>query len=314
MRLSVIIVNYHAEPKLAACLRSLCLPAMSPEIEILVVDNGSTERGRAELNNGFPAVKWLSAGSNLGFGRACNWAAKESTGSHLLFLNPDTVMLPEGMASILSSLDSFPLSGSIAGMRILNPDGSREFSARAFPDWRAAFANRYSLLTRLYPGNRWSRAYLKSVRDMDSACEVDWVSGAAMLIPSALFQRLDGFDERFFMYMEDVDLCKRARQAGVSVWYWPEASVTHEIAASSRRIPGRALRYRHISIWRYYQKHMRTPLADPLVAAFLFMRCASLRIAGWLSRLASAHRSPRQAWAQPPTGIDKDWTDLKPEQ
>ena len=298
-QLSVIIVNYYSEASLLGCLASVAESIESGSMEILVVDNGSDLEAFRSLLLDFPAVRWIQPGSNLGFGKACNLAASEAIGHHLLFLNPDTVVPASSLNSLLLELDHPPLNSSIVGLSIVNPDGSPQFSARSFPDWRTAFANRYSLLTRLIPGNSWSRGYLQSTIDRNKASTVDWVSGAALLLPRAVFNELGGFDDRFFMYMEDVDLCLRANRRGIPVWYWPEAFVQHEIGASSSTCSFRALKYRHISIWRYYLKHLHAPLADPFVALFLLLRFTFIAAAGALKRPTSSQHRVRRIEPSP---------------
>ncbi len=299
MILSVIIINYFSETSLRACLSSLSGNLESELIEILVVDNGSAPGMLRYLMADFPAVHWIKPGSNLGFGKACNLAASKAQGNHLLFLNPDAILPDSSLLSLLHGLGHPPLDSGIAGLKIVNPDGSPQFSARSFPNWRTVFANRYSVLTRLIPDNPWSRSYLQSTIDRNRASTVDWASGAALVLPRAIFNELGGFDDRFFMYMEDVDLCLRANRHGVPVWYWPGAFVQHEIGASSSTCSFRALKYRHISIWRYYLKHLHVPMADPFVALFLLLRFTFIAAAGTFRRPPSSQIRVRRIEPSP---------------
>lgn len=277
--LSIVIVNYFSERVLNECLYSLS--EVDTPIDVIVVDNGSDAPMRRDLEQRHSRARWISAGGNVGFGRACNAGARAASGRHLLFLNPDSTV-EAGMAwRLVERLERADGAGLILGCRILNTDGSRQLSCRRFPTWKAAVANRYSVLTRLWPGNPWSREYLKSDSAPEAEGAVDWVSGAAMAMRRETFEWLGGFSDEYFMYMEDVDLCKRGKALGIETRYYPAATVRHAIGGSSRRAPARALGYRHRSIWTYYRKHLRVWAADPLVAGFLLARWGVLAALSW---------------------------------
>ena len=148
-----------------------------------------------------------------------------------------------------------------------------------FPSYRAGLFNRYSLLTRWFPKNRFSRNYLKSDFDHNVIADIDWVSGACLLHRRELIKRPGLLDEKFFMYCEDVDYCFRAKQEGWSVRYHPGASVLHHIAGSSKQLPRKAILERHKSIWHYYTKHFKRNIAkDIAVGAGILGRCAMLLV------------------------------------
>lgn len=272
--LSVIIVNYYSEAVLEACLHSL--GEAGGMIEAIVVDNGSEDRWRRSVQDKHSWVRWIGAGGNVGFGRACNLGAMAAQGASLLFLNPDARLASGAAEAILGRLEQSDGGRIILGCQVRSPDGTRQLSCRRFPTWRTAVANRYSFLTRLWPSNPWSSAYLMHCVPGNDEQTVDWVSGAAMAMRKTTFESLGGFSEDYFMYMEDVDLCKRAWEMGFPVKYYPDAAVLHSIGGSSCRVPVRALGYRHRSIWTYYKKHLRVRAADPLVAAFLAVRWGAI--------------------------------------
>jgi len=153
------------------------------------------------------------------------------------------------------------------GGRIVNEDGSLQPSARAFPSHLNAFFNRHSLTTKLFPGNRWSSRYLMTDWAHDEVRDVDWVSGAFMLIHRRAINAVGMLDEGYFFSIEDVDYCRRVRDAGLSVVYYPMTTVRHRVGGSSRHAVYRAMAAHHRGMWRYYRRHMRgNPGLDVLTA------------------------------------------------
>jgi len=291
--ISVVIVNYHSEEALTRCLRSI--DAQPARAEVVIADNGSTEENTARLKARYPAACWLPMGGNAGFGAACNAAARQAQGSKLLFLNPDSEVWPDALERLIAILDSPESGRRILGCRIYNPDGSAQLSCRRFPDWRTPFAARFSLITRLFPRNTWSRNYLMTDFDRATPTRADWVSGAAMGARRETFEELHGFDPAFFLYFEDVDLCRRGRERGIDTWYVPDVRVTHLIGGSSSQAPVRALWLRHQSMWRYYRRYHGRPVAELLAGAAIFARffvlAAGELLNGW-TRIHTTQTEP----------------------
>jgi GT2 family glycosyltransferase len=209
-------------------------------------------------------------------------------------LNPDARLRDDVLSTLSAYLDANPDAGVVAP-KILDDDGTLQLSCRAFPSHATAIFSRYSLATRLLPNNRYSRAYLMSDFAHDEVREVDWVSGAAMMFPRAVFDRLGGWDAGFFMFNEDVDFCRRVHDAGLCVVYDPHVAVYHRIGVS-RRAPARIVVERHKSMWRYYRKHMRgNPLVDAATAAGITARCgfvlASTGIRAAIDRIRARPRA-----------------------
>ncbi|MBI3724368.1 glycosyltransferase family 2 protein [bacterium] len=270
---SVIVVNYRARELLSRCLESLALSKV--EHEAIVVDNASRD-GSAELvRERHPGARLIVNERNLGFAHACNQGLAARRGRHALLLNPDAAILNDVLGVAGRELERRRDLG-VLGARILDEDGRRQLSARAFPSHATAFFHRYSLLTKLLPGNRGSRAYLGSdLPESGAPVAVDWVSGAAMVLREEAIAAVGGFDERFFLYAEDTDLCLSVRRAGFAVAYAPEAVVVHRIGGSSRKARPRALLERHRSMWRFYAKHYaRRPLVDLTTCAGIVLRGA----------------------------------------
>lgn len=275
MDLSIVIVNYNAAPFLKRAIDSIGHHLKNISHEICVVDNASTDES-SDVWTAYPQIRVISNDKNLGFAAAVNQGLRISSGSFILWLNPDSELLDDGLEEILRYLNDHPEVG-IIGPRILNTDGSIQLSCRSFPSYQAGLFNRYSLLTRWFPNNSFSRKYLKSDWDHNAITDVDWVSGACLLHRRELLERPGVLDENFFMYCEDVDYCLRAKQQGWKVQYHPGAKVRHEIAASSKQLPNKTILERHKSIWHYYTKHFKRNFAkDIAIGAGIVSRCAIL--------------------------------------
>ncbi|MEP6871987.1 MAG: glycosyltransferase, partial [Anaerolineaceae bacterium] len=188
--------------------------------------------------------------------------------------NPDTLLLNGGLASAARFLGDCADVG-VLGVRIENPDGGIQASCRAFPSHRTALFNRHSLTTKLIPGNRWSKHYLMSDWSHDEPRDVDWVSGACMLIHRRAIDAVGLLDSEYFFSIEDVDYARRVHTAGLRVVYYPMASVQHRVGGSSRHAVYRAMTAHHLGMWHYYRRHMATTrVLDAATAAGIAGRLA----------------------------------------
>jgi len=280
MDLSVVVVTYQSRAHILECLRSL-EPALrqgdSPAIawECVVVDNDSNDGGPELVEQEAPWARVLRTGGNLGYAKAVNRGLAATSGRHVLVSNPDCVWAPGSIALLTQWLDTHARCG-IAAPRIHNTDGTLEYSARAYPTPLAFLFNRYSLMSRLFPRNPWTRRYLLLDWDHDSPRGVDWVSGAAMLARREAVARVGGMDEAFFMFNEDVDWCRRMNLAGWSVDYVPTSRVVHHIGASEGT-SDRVILERHRGMIHYFRKHHPAPAPlDALAAAFIMARARLL--------------------------------------
>jgi len=287
--LSIVIVSWNVREDLRECLQSLLREEgsrlESGEIEIIIVDNASTDGTAEMVNLEFPQVKLLVNSQNLGYTKANNIGINHSRGKYILLLNPDTIVHQGALQALIDCAESHPEAG-IIGAKLLNPDGSVQRSARSFPDIGAGLF-RNTFLGRLFPNNPFVRRYLLTDFGYDEVREVDWVSGAAMLVRRDLIERIGGLDERFWAYCEDVDLCWRAWQAGYKVLFCPNAVITHKVGRSSdqRLVP--SLIQHHKSMWLFYLKNYRHRY--PLLLFPLIGLGILLRLAGALLKVAS-HR------------------------
>ena len=277
MELSVIIVNYHSQQPLMSCLRALATEAISMAHEIVLVDNSPGDGTAEAVAAQFPSVRVIANSDNVGFARAVNQGIRATSGALVLMLNPDCELRQGALGRLVTWLGRH-LDCAIAGPRILNPDGSLEFSARGYPGALTFLFNRYSLMTRLWPGNPWSRRYLLSDWDHQSPRDVDWLSGACMLVRRAAIDAVGALDEAFFMFNEDVDWCRRMNLAGWRVSYVPEAVAVHHIGASRHRVSSRVIWERHRGMAHYFRKHHPTVAPLAAMADALIMTRASLML------------------------------------
>lgn len=264
MDLSVILVSYRSPALLLAGLRALRADADASglALDVVVVDNDSRDDTLETLAREAPGVRVIANRENAGYARAVNQGLAATTGEFVLVLNPDCEVHPGALRALLDHMAANPRA-ALAGPRIVNPDGSLEYSARSFPDHLTFLFNRYSLLTRLFPGNPFSRRYLLSGWDHASARSVDWITGACMMARRAAVAEVGGMDEAFFMFNEDVDWCRRMGQAGWTVDYDPAAVVMHHVGASRSRVAARVIWGRHLGMIHYFRKHHPT---NPLLA------------------------------------------------
>ena len=275
-RVAVIIVNYRSYDELRGCLRSL--EPVSPDAQVVVVDHHSDKAAADSLARDFPGVQVIRVSGNEGFAAGVNRGAASVHTPYLLLLNPDSIADADVCRTLADWMDANPDVGA-AGPRIRNTDGSIQASARRFPDLTTGIAGRSSWLTRVLPGNPLSRHNLGSGRMGSSAADVDWVSGACMMIRRDAFDAVGGMDPGFFLYWEDADFCRRLTRAGWRVRYHPAISVVHTGARSSRHAADASLVAFHDSAYRLFSKHASPParLLSPLVYVALQARLALMR-------------------------------------
>lgn len=253
--LSVLLVTYDSRRFIDACLAAL-RDTVSVRYEVVLADNASHDGTLEHVRRTWPAVTCLDMGANTGFATACNRALGVSTGRHVLLLNGDAVVAPEALDALVGFLDAHPRAG-VAAPLLLNEDGSDQGTARSFPTPAAAVFGRRSPLTRRFPGNRWSRRYLPAgPRGADGPVEVDWVSGACLMVPRRVVEQVGALDPGYFMYWEDADWCRRIKAAGYGVWCVPAARVVHaEGGSSGGGWPVRQVLRFHRAAYRYYRIH-----------------------------------------------------------
>lgn len=276
---SVIVVTHCSAATIEACLRSL-LAGTAP-VEVIVVDNASDDITRvllAEQQRAEPLLTVVLNDDNRGFAAACNQGAALAHGDALLFLNPDAFVAADTVRQLRKLLASSPSLG-LLGCTVTDEDGRPHGpQRRREPDWRRSLA---SLLGLSRLESRWPALAGVEVRGPMPAgrevVEVDAVNGAVMLVPHAVFERMGGFDEGFRLHAEDLDLCRRIRDAGFRVAMAPAVAVTHVGGVSSRRRRFQVEWWKTRSLWRYFRKHdaaSERPGVAALVALGLALRYA----------------------------------------
>ena len=285
-RVSVIIASWNTRDLLAACLESLRTAFSAGWCEVIVVDNGSADGSPAMVRQRFPAVALICPARNLGFGGANNLGIRAARGRYFVLLNSDTEVPDGALESMCDFMDANPQVG-VLGPKLLNLDGSVQLSCRRFPSYRTALFNRYSLLTRLFPRNPYSREYLMTDSGHSDTREVDWVSGACLIARREAVEEVGLLDEAFFMYAEDVDWCYRMHQKGWKVVYYPEVQVLHHVGCSTRNAPFRMTVERHRSMWVFYRKHYSRGivLVDAATLCGIALRCGFMVLRNVVRRL-----------------------------
>jgi N-acetylglucosaminyl-diphospho-decaprenol L-rhamnosyltransferase len=286
-RVGAVVVNHNAGAALANCVASLRRAGVDA---IVVVDNASSDRSLEDLAGADATVEIVPSARNLGYGRAANIGARRLDQEFILICNPDLEIAPLAVQRLLECMADDATIG-ICGPKILNADGTVYPSARAVPSLGLAIA--HAFLAPIAPDNPFTRRYRRA--DLPSGLErdADWVSGACLFVRRLSFESLGGFDERYFMYVEDLDLCWRAGRAGWRVHYLPSAEVVHLGAVSTARHPYRMLAAHHYSTWLFALRSSEGTrrLMLPLIGVGL---CARL-VLMWAHYAAHAERRSARA-------------------
>ncbi len=279
--IAAIVVNYNAGPELRVALQSLVQELSDRAWEGVVVDNASHDGSATSVADFAPRVRLLQNEENVGFGRGVNQGLRATRSPLVLVMNPDCRLMPGTIAALAGELRRFP-ECAIAGPRILNPDGTVQGSARGDPDMLTGLFGRSALLQRLLPRSAAARRNVVSDEAIASGAPsvaVDWLSGACILARRAPLEEVGGFDERYFLYWEDADLCRRLRGRGYHVRYVPGATAVHRVGQSSRTAQAAAIRAFHASAYLYYATHVaprRFSPKRPLARVLLAARCLAL--------------------------------------
>lgn len=258
---TVIVVSFNTCEILRRCLKSLAGAGGGLSVETIVVDNASRDASADLVAREFPWVRLVRSETNLGFAAANNVGFELASGRYLVLLNPDAELRSDGLAQAIERMDENPRTG-LAGARLVNRHGDDEPSARSFP----SLVNEVLVLSGLaarFPHSRLFGRFDRTWADPASAAEVDWVPGAFVIIRREALRAVGPFDERFFLYYEEVDLCRRLRAAGWAIWYWPEIVVRHLGGESAKTIDGSEISSSgsQLVLWRmrsallYYRKH-----------------------------------------------------------
>jgi len=279
----IVIVNWNASEQLMRCLQSIRADRQWPHCTVRVVDNGSTDGSLDTAEAAFSDMAFVRAGANLGFGKACNRGARQGQAEFILFLNPDAELRGDALSQALAALRSPGHARTgICGVQLVDERGHVARSCARLPT-AARMAAHAAGLTRRFP----RLGYAMAEWPHDATRQVGHVIGAFYLVRRSLFEALGGFDERFFLYFEDLDFSCRAHHAGWASWYVATARAFHAGGGTSRQVKARRLFYSLRSRLLYARKHFSVPGWAAVAAATL--------LAEPLARLAQA--LVRRSWA-----------------
>ena len=259
--LSIVIVSWNVRDLLRRCLNSILDTGCSILVEVIVVDNASTDGSVEMVETEFPGVHLITNADNRGFPAANNQGIAVAQGRYVFLLNPDTELVGDALATMVTFADAHPDVG-IVGPQLLNSDGSVQSSRRRFPTLATAFFES-TWLQSCSPPRALERYYVLDRPD-DAVQDVDWVTGAALLARRKAIQQVGPMDEGFFMYSEELDWCRRFRETGWRVVYLPAARIVHHVGKSSEQVV--AARHIHFqtSKVRYFRKYHGEMVAQAL--------------------------------------------------
>lgn len=265
--LSIIIVSYNVKNILNDCINSLYKSLKGFQFEIIVIENASTDNSGEMLYKHHPTINTIVNAKNIGFGAANNQGLAEAKGDFILLLNPDTIVFPDTIAKTLKFCQEHPEVG-IVGCKILNPDKTLQPSCNHFPNlldyvWETFF------FYRLFPRNKLIGRFHMSYFDHDEITEVDCVKGAYMMIKKQVIDDIQGFDEDFFIYSEEMDLCYRAKQKGWKIFFYPGAEIIHYGGQSTFPESEAMFIEFHKGRYKFFRKHNGL-IAAKIVKLLLF--------------------------------------------
>lgn len=295
---SVVVVSFNTRGLLRRCLANVNQQIEGLRAEVLVVDNASRDGSAQMVRDEFPQVQLIANEANRGFAAANNQAFARARGRLVALLNPDAELGDGVLRRAVARMNREPRVAAVGG-RLLASDGTPQPSARMFPTLRDEVFVRTGLAWKF----RRSRIFGRLDRawaDPDVDARVDWVPGAFFLVRASLLQRLGGFDERFFLYYEEVDLCRRIAAAGGEIWYWADCAVRHVGGASSADAPAeqRSTSGSQLELWSqrsaylYYRKHHG--LRGVVGAHAIALAWSTLRM--WRNRLAADPQRAANRW------------------
>lgn len=295
---SIVIVSFHSRDELRPCIESIERHSGNVRTEVIVVDNASHDGTVEWLAAQHSNVRVVANADNVGFTRGVNQGLAEAKGDALFVLNPDCEIRPGTLELLLAALKTEPTL-ALAAPALVDAHGRIARSCGRFPSIWTLVTDHFGLAS-AFPGTELFGGYKYGGRDMNSLGLVGWASGAALMITRAAYEQLGGLDERIFMYMEEVDWCRRAGLAGLGVRYVPTATVLHVGQQSSRRAPRQSYLHNLRSRVYYFRKHHGPTAA--LAAKCILYSSLSLK---WLaSKLSPARREAAAIYA---AGLQAVW-------
>lgn len=276
MALDIIVVNYNSGGYILSCLKSIYQQDNARDYRVTVFDNGSADGSLARARRIYPDADFESSPTNLGFARAVNYVLKRTEAPYALLVNPDVVVLPGTIDRMRDFMDKNNSCG-ILGAEILNADGITQPTCRRFPTYYNMVFGRRSIFRRLLPNNPVTRQYMYLDQDRKKPQKVDFLEGSLMMIRRRALADTGLFDEDFFLYMEDADLCLRMANRGWETWWLPKAYAIHFRGENFRKDNIRPMRHHSQGIYKFFLKHRRPgALSRALLKLSLFLRLGYL--------------------------------------
>lgn len=259
--ISIVIVSFNTRELLRQCLLSAMEECASIKSEIIVIDNASKDKSAEMVKESFPTVKLIQNQVNLGFAAANNLGFRQARGEFIVLLNSDAFLHKGSLKLALRRIEGNPTAG-LGGGRLIGRDGSWQPSARMFPSILNDFLHLSGLAAK-YPDSHFFGRADRTWASAQESTETDWVPGAFAIARREVLEKVGFFDERFFLYYEEVDLCQRIKQAGYSIWYWADVVITHLGGESSKTIRDQAISSAgsQLTLWKmrsallYYYKY-----------------------------------------------------------
>jgi len=286
LQLSAVIVTHNSLPALGACLSALKTALATIPHELILIDNASRDDSPRAALAIFPAATIIHNEKNRGFAAACNQGAAHATGEWLLFVNPDVIVDPDAVRVLFDAATTRPDAGLLSG-RLRWPDGSFQATCRQFPTITNMILSRQSILFRLF-GRRVDKGGAYTLPDYPDVTAVPAVAATFITIARTRFWTLGGFDERFFMYMEDTDLSLRLHQSGLINLFVPKAQAVHDWGHGATACRVTRLWRHHVSVWKYFLKNYPNGFSVLVLPALLLVNFVVSALIG-----QSAAREPR---------------------
>jgi len=263
--LSICIVSNNHRNYLEPCLRSIYENPSSIKLETYLVDNKSTDGSAEFVESNFPNVHVIKNEKKFGFAKNNNIAIKKSRGKYVLLLNPDTIVLNNAFERMVEFMDIHPDAGA-CGAKLLNPDGSLQYSCRAIPSISTLLIRRTPLRI-IFPDKKISKKYLLLDWDHNYIREVDWVLGACLLVRREVIEQVGLLDEKYPLYVEDADWCYRIKKAGWKIYYLPDAKIIHHFSQFTyKKFFHKRTLIHYNGLFRFFRKHWKSLLTDSLSA------------------------------------------------
>ena len=274
--ISILIVSFNTKDLLLECLNAVRRETEGIPHEIIVIDNCSNDGSAELIETRFPGIILIKNTLNQGFAAANNRGFQIARGRYLVLLNTDAFLSPGTLNRAIEKMDADPQVG-VAGARLVGRDGSWQPSARQYPSILNDFLHLSGLAAK-YPSSTFFGRCDRTWAPPEDPCETDWVPGAFSILRKSVLDKVGGFDERFFLYYEEVDLCLRIKAAGYKICYWPDLVVTHLGGESSKNIKDQLLSSSgsQLALWRmrsallYYRKHQGCVGASAALTMELF--------------------------------------------